>query len=122
MAIPGEVLRDNPEHSAQISRLSNFSRGAIMNSGWVTIISCTVLLFPIGGLLISMITSMTALASELPASPLGSSRDQLSEEYGSDRPVTTPRNSAAHRATLEPSRMVGADQTAVSLHLNPGSL
>jgi hypothetical protein len=116
------VLCDNPEHGAQIYRLSNLSWGAIMSSGWVTIISCTVLLFPIGGLLISMITSMTALASELPASPQGSSRDQRSEDYGADRPVTTSRNSAAHRATLEPSRMVGADQTAVSLHLNSGSL
>jgi hypothetical protein len=122
MAIPGEVLRDNPERNPQISRVSNLGRGAIMNSGWVTIISCTVLLFPIGGLLISMITSMTALASELPASPRGSSRDQLAEEYGADRPVTTPRNSAAHRVTREPSRMAGADRTAVSLHLNPGSL
>jgi hypothetical protein len=88
-----------------------------MNSGWVTIISCTVLLFPIGGLLISMITSMTALASELPISSHGSSCDRFSEEQGFDRPTPKPKSMADHRATLEPGQLVGADQTAARLLL-----
>jgi hypothetical protein len=88
-----------------------------MNVGWVTIISCTLLLFPIGGLLISMITSMTALASELPASSQGSSNNPLSDADRTELAAPRPRRVAAHQALREPIHMAGADHTAVPLHL-----